>query len=300
MHSLSVKHLIVFLFVSAMLLILSCSSEKEPSGRVIEHPVPHLIAHYDRDHIPITRNYSIEHLETPGQKLTTLINFLNSPEDWIAEPLKIMVDASSIKIEEIGYHRILILDTENDQLFLYNLFNDKSELIAGSGQGPGELQYSYDLVQSGEFIYVSRIDMQLSRFKCVESGCSYDKMIDLKVQPISIASALEGLAITSGVVFNQGENLVKDSIINYKAVKVIDHEDGRVISEFGKIYDTKYVRVLSQFSRNGIVEYISELEQYIYANKWFPYLYVYNKNFELEETYQLENYTQNKFRFFPA
>jgi len=268
---------------------------------MIEHPIPNLIAYHDSKHIPVKKNRSFEELIKPAEELILLKDYLENPNDWQTLELELIGnDALSLKITSVDNDRLLILDTDNDQLFQYNIKDNNSELVAKFGRGPGELQLSSDISRAGEHVYVSRLDMRLSRFKCGSEGCGYDKTIILDVQPISIASTPKGLSMATVAIINGGENLVRDSAVDFPAVKIIDYENGQIIEEFGKIYSTKYMMVMERFSRNGLVEYIPELDKYVYASSWFPYLYIYNAHFELEESYKLEKHSQNHFEFYPA
>ncbi|MGF1668821.1 MAG: hypothetical protein ACFCU6_00120 [Balneolaceae bacterium] len=292
--------LLALLFVVISMLPVSCSIDKEPAGSVVEHPLPNLIAYHDRDHILIKKDQSFEELSNPSKGLIQLKNYLENPDIWRTEQFGVTVnDASSLKMTAIGHDRFLILDTGKDQLIEYNFLESRDELVAGFGRGPGELQHSIDLEYTGDYLYVARRDMRLSRFKCEFSKCIYDKTILLDFQPISVASTKSGLAMTTGVIIGRDDIVEKNSYIHFPAVILIDRLDGHIIGEFGKIYDTRHLMVLAVFSRSGFVSYITELERYIYVNSWFPFVYVYDDDFKLEETYKLENYIQNKFEFFP-
>lgn len=288
-------------FLCLLFLQISCSSNDEPAGRMVEHPVPELIPHNDRDHIPIKRDHSFDELADPSEAVTLLHRYLENPEQMESEQLEVTVpDLQSLRVVEVGQDRLLFLDTDNDRLIEYDLSKGSSELIAEFGRGPGELQHSIDLERVGDDVYVARRDMRLSRFKCASDSCTYDNTMILDVQPISISSAEKGLAITTGSIFSGGVEMVKDSTIDFPAVRIINTNDGKPSDSFGSIYKTQFMMVLERFSRTGLIAYLPEHRRYVWASSWFPYLHIYNKDFELEETYKLEHHIQNKFEFFPA
>lgn len=294
------KFLLTFLFYCSFILQTSCSSNEEPAGSVVEHPIPELIPHHDRNHIPINRDNSFEELTDPSETLILLRSHLEDPDRMVAEPLELTVnDLQSLKIVEVGRGRLLFLDTDNDRLIEYKLSNDASELIAGFGRGPRELQHSIDMELVGDDLYVARRDMRLSRFNCSSAPCVYDTTMILDVQPISISLAQNGLAMTTGSIIRGGDELVQDSYINSPAVQIIDMNDGQLLESFGSVYNTRFMMVLERFKRTGLVAYLPKHKRYIWASSWFPYLYVYNENFEFEQSYKLENHIQNTFEFFP-
>jgi len=294
------KYLIILAYFLSLLSV-SCNADREPAGKVIEHPVPNLIAYHAHDHILIKKKSTFEEVKDPNDQLILLKKYLKEPDQLQFEELDVMVhDASSVKIEAVDDARILILDTRDDQLIEYNLSDGTKNQVAGFGRGPRELQHSIDLERAGDFYYVARRDMRLSSFECDSQRCKYDNTIVLKIQPLSIASVNnKSLAIASGVVMNREDYIEQDIYIDFSPIKLINLEDGQILKEFGKIYNTKHMTVLERFSRTGIIEYISDIERYAYVSNWFPYIYIYNEDLEFEESYKIENHIQNKFEFYP-
>lgn len=291
----------VIFFMSLLLLSVSCKSDREPMNRVVEHPISELIPHQDRNHIVIERNFSYENLIDPPEGLNLLYSYLENSVRIEYEQLEIMVkDVESLKIEAISHDRVIILDTSNDRLIEYNFFENTSSIIAGFGRGPGELQHAIDITRAGDFIYVARRDMRLSRFNCKTEECAYDKTIVLEVQPISITSTQKGLALTTGAMIRGGEEMVKNSSINFPAIQIVSMDEGKLLNSFGNIYNTQFMMVLERFSRTGMVTYLPKQGHYVWASSWFPFIYFYNDEFELIETYKLENHIQNRFEFYPA
>lgn len=289
--------LIAILFVCPTLFLVSCSSNGETDSRVVEHPIPGLIPYHEREHISIERDYSFGDLTDPNEGIKLLNRYLVDPDQMEVERLEVEVkDGKRLKAVPMRDERLVLLDTSTDRLTEYNLTTNSSELLANFGRGPGELQHSIDLERVGDYLYVARRDMRLSLFKCSDT-CIYDKTIVLDVQPLSIASTESGLLMAVGLMIGGGEYAEKESIIESSPFQIVSRETGQLIDEFGSIYKTRFKMVLARFNRTSIVGYLNEQGKYVAVSSWFPYVYIYNENFEIEETYKIDNHIQNTFEF---
>jgi len=292
-------HTIIFL------LLVSCSSDsssQEPLSGTVLHPIEELIPFYDRNHIKIERSGVKNDLDFTNNKiLSKLHHYLNDSTQFELKNIRFVLnDVSSMQTDGFGVDKLSFLDTSEDRLFIYDVQSGNVDTLAEFGPGPGELQHSTDLKVINDHVYVSRRDMRLSRFNCAAGDCVYDTTLEVESQPLSITGDSEKMAMAVNVKIDEGEEMEKDSFINFSPIQLINTENGDLIESFGEIYNTGFMMVLERFARTGLIESIPENNKYVWANSWFPFLYVYDENLELEDTYEIVNHTQNKFEFTPS
>ena len=291
--------LLSFICFTALSFLFSCRSDTEPDSRVVKHPIPELIPFHDQSHIAIDDKHPFQEMSQPDSGLVLLHHYLEDSSNFAQKQLDIIIeDAQDTKIESITSNRFIILDTENDQLYEVDLQSDETQLIANFGRGPGEIQHSRDLEFSNNQIYVARRDMRISRFNCVNNPCSYDSTLNIEQQPISIAFTSNDLAIASGLMYLGNQDLESNNVIDFPAIQIMDPDSFKIKKTLGNIYRTRYLRVLGHFSRTALLESMPQSGKLIWANRWFPLIYVYDTS-GLLSTYQLTNFHQNTFEFFP-
>ncbi|TVR16831.1 MAG: hypothetical protein EA391_06540 [Balneolaceae bacterium] len=265
----------------------------------MEHPIDELIPYIDVEQIVIDRDFSFELIDEPSKILVLLHYYLNDRSKIELEPLTLKIgDISNLKVEKLSNGRLLILDTSRDTLFEYDIADHSYEIVADFGRGPGELQHSMDLTVAGDTVFVARRDMRLSRFIC-SASCKYDRTAVLDVQPLSIITTNSGLAVSTGLLFGL-EDLYSDSGIEFSAINIFDVDSEQILYSFGEVYNSNYIQVLERFARTGMVAFLPGNNNYIWASSWFPYIYLYDENFEIDKVYKLDHHIQNKFTFFPT
>jgi len=287
------------------LLLVSCSSDspgQEPVRGTVLHPIEELIPYYDRNHIKLEQSGINNDLDITNNKiLSKLHHYLNDSTQFELKNIGFVLnDVSSMQTESLGMGKLSFLDTSEDRLFIYDDQSGNVDTLAEFGRGPGELQHSTDLMVINDHMYVSRRDMRLTRFNCAAGDCVYDTTHEVESQPLSIAGDSDTLSMAVNVKIDQGEVMEKDNSINFSPIQLINIENGDLIESFGEIYNTGFMMVLERFARTGLIESIPENNKYVWANSWFPFLYVYDENLELEDTYEIVNHTQNKFEFTPS
>lgn len=285
-------------FILSVLLSASCSPNGEPTVGIVEHPVQELIPYHNYEHRLISHNNSVKDLDDLPEELILLHRYLNSPNQLNFENLNLVTkDVTSVEVERISREHFVILDKSEDNLISYNISDNHINKIAGFGRGPGELQHSTDLLLVDNKIYVSRLDMRVSSFNCESGDCLYEDTFQLDTQPISISASHKGIfSISGNEMIKSGESMVNDSEIEFKPVKIIG-ESGNIIDSFGKVYKTKFRMVLERFNRTGLLAFFTKSGHYVWASSWFPYIYIYSKDYDLIATYRIENHIQNKFEF---
>lgn len=280
-------------------ILISCKSDPEPDSRVVKHPIPELIPFQDRPHIPIDDKNSFQQMAQPDSGLIMLHLYLGDSSNFIQRQFDIILEeALDTKIESITSNRVSVLDTENDQLYEVDLQSEETQLIANFGRGPGEIQHSIDLEFFNNQIYVARRDMRISRFNCANIPCSYESTLNIEQQPISIAFIPNNIAIAPGFMYLGNQELESNNVIDFPSIQLMGLDSLKIEKTLGNIYRTRYLRVLGHFSRTALLESIPQSENFIWANRWFPYIYVYNTS-GLLNTFQLTNFHQNTFEFFP-
>ena len=279
------------LLLAAMVLAACGEDEPELGGErpdgTIEHPVADSIPHFDRDHVPITREQGIDSMEDPPRSLVALADYLERPEPTDARSIDIFVsDALHFGAVAVGGERLVMLDTRGDQLVEYDVDTGEITRLAEQGRGPGDVQFTEDLARYGTDIYVAMEDRRVSRFNCDAVPCEHDRSIGLDVAAHSVAAVDDATIAVLGHTLHMADD-PGDADDNQTPVRIFREED-EPVRAFGAAYGSEVHMIQGAFHRGGIVGHVKTPERYVQSLLRLPFLYVYDDQGRLQSTYEVE------------
>jgi len=287
--------------LSVVLFFAACSNEEESqSERVVMHPIEKNIPHYDSDHIVVDRSDRVFENLNNFTDLEGLTAFLTDTGSFQQVPLDVQIsDGFYLKMVSVGEDRLVMLDTDNNFLTEYNLKSNSAVRLAQRGRGPGDIFFSRELIKKGTDIFVVMEDGRITQFDCTQSPCEDKETKRLEQKsPKSLAMTGNGMAVMS-IPANLGGNPEAGENGENKAVTVFDRSQNQVAT-FGETYDTGgHWMLMEPLVGKGYIRYHPEEEVFILAYRRFPFLYVYNSEYELQQTYKISPFTIGKQAYEP-
>lgn len=267
---------------------VSCNKNGERSSEnTVVHPIEKNIPYFDRNHIEVSKTKRYSEGDLPSHTLNNLFRFLQSSA-YTGEKLSLMTGVSLFTdVLFKDENNLVILDSDRNALFQYGIQTGLVDSIAGQGQGPGDLNYSQEMIRDEDFIYIAMEDMKISRFDCRPEICEYDKTIPLNGSALSIAKVEEKFAVLGHHEFNPLDDYEVGNAIS------LVNGQGEIEQRFGRYYNAEQYIVFISL-RQGTVRYSSSLEKYLFAMDYLPIIYAFNNRFELSETYKLTGSIQGE------
>jgi hypothetical protein len=289
------KTLLIYFGITIIFLsIISCGKSQERSGQAVLHPIESNIPYHDRSHITISKNNKgDEENDQFGLK-----EYLQNPNNHPGANLDVLsVSPFELFIESIDESRIVILDAGSNAMFEYDIENHEVSEIAILGRGPGGISNARDLTISENMIYVTMMDLRISAFDCSLTPCSYIKEITLEeISPFSADVNGEQVAAL-GMKPVSGQTSGNDAL-QFIPVHLFDN-DGKLLKSGGESYDTEGNWMLVRPFTDGIIRFLPENRGYIVAYQRLPYLYIYDTDMNLTESYKFEDFILGKQEYFP-
>ncbi|MCC5906903.1 MAG: hypothetical protein JJU13_11885 [Balneolaceae bacterium] len=266
------------------------------AGNVIEHPIEEKIPYYDNDHHLIKANEPDLADITLPEDLEQLHLYLNDPSAYQQTSLELFTSGSSnTDIAFLDHSVFVVLDTRADNFFLYDVNSGQSTILAPTGRGPGDIAYTEEMRVYDNNVYIAMEDMRISSFTCHQNDCVYKETIPLDYSALSVAKVDSGLYAVLALFLNQPDS---EPEIDGKSVRLVNSQ-GKVQEIFGDSYKTDQWILL--FSINdGMIRHHKELNTYVLTYSWLPYLYIFDENLALAQSFRFENFTQGTVHYMPA
>ncbi|HKJ46392.1 MAG TPA: hypothetical protein VJ991_11250 [Balneolales bacterium] len=252
--------------------------------------------HNFKNTIIVSRRNSFSKSSIKNRSLKTLYNYLKNQSKYSTKKLNIISNVN--QIISLSNNWFLILDKFDNKLIEYNILTDSLIHIAGFGRGPGELNFSKDMVKDGNNIYVAQ-NMQVSHFNCLKVPCKYSSATELTNMPYSLDVNEDSLIYLSSKIVKgiKGPKLDK-SLNDLKALHMLNLINGKDLGYFGDTYKINgQWMLIKPLISNGFVRFIPKSKSTLLAFKRFPLIYIYNNNHKLSKVYKLSNFITGKQKY---
>jgi len=289
------KFTVFFITTMFIFLIISCGKSQDEAGQAVLHPAESNIPYHDHSHIPVSK---INSGGGEDGKQFGLKKYLQSQSDDSGIKLDAQtMGPTHLFAESIDESRIVILDDGNHTMIEYDLENNKASEIATFGRGPGSISNVRDMTLKGNTLYVAMQGARLSAFDCSQTPCSYTKEIFLEeISPFSADINGEQVAAL-GMKPVSGQTSGNDAL-HFIPIHLFDN-DGKLLKSGGKSYDTKGNWMLVRPFTEGIIRFLPETRGYIVAYHRLPYLFIYDTDLKLVESFEFEDFILGKQEYFP-
>ncbi|NGP87741.1 hypothetical protein G3569_05190 [Aliifodinibius halophilus] len=226
---------------------------------------------------------------------------LNNPSSYATQKIPIKTNSyGDLVLEGLDENRLILLDTENQELFEYNFRQDSLYHIAEFGRGPGGLSNANDLTIKDDMVYIAMSSDRISTFYCESTPCFFKKETKLNKQIIySLAKTDSSFVVLGGTPTNQtsGSNLKSTGDKNEPSLHV--YNDRKKVFSFGKRYKTNNHWMLKRPFTEGIIKYSNQYGLYILSYSRLPYIYIFNDELELVRSYKFKNFILGKQKYWP-
>lgn len=258
---------------------------EEPTGSEELHPQSEAIPYMGQEHISIDQSQGIGEMENNPVEAQLLQEYLQDPTNVELVELNIHSQfAASMIAKPLNRENLAILEVQNQRLYQYNVATNDSIILAERGQGPGEIQYPRDIAVSdeGDELFVAMENMRIDRYNCSDEICEYEESIatDQLTHSLTVADEEELAVVT---VPNPMEDDIDEA---GKLVNLSDFNSDELL-QFGKSYDTDIPLAFYRYSRQADVLYCNKTELFVVTFSSFPLVYLYDRNGQLTETYEI-------------
>jgi len=286
---------VFFITIMILFLIISCGKSQNKGGKAVLHPAMSSIPYDDHSHIPVSK---INSQGVEDKKQFGLKKYLQNQNDDSGIKLDVQtMGPTQLFVESIDESRIVILDAGNHRMIEYNLENNKASVIATFGRGPGSISNVQDMTLKRSTLYVAMQGARLSTFDCSLAQCSYIKEIFLEeISPFS-ADVNDEQVAALGMKPVSGQTSGNDAL-HFIPVHLFDN-DGKLLKSGGESYDTKGNWMLVRPFTEGIIRFLPENRGYLVAYHRLPYLFVYDTDLNLVESFEFEDFILGKQEYFP-
>lgn len=297
---------VVFKFIVVAWFLASCETEtgydapdrlhqripENPAEAFLEeehvHPQIDRIPHYDEEAITIAPEF--REVDFPVS-VHMLRDFLHNTDEFSYQALPAeLASAHGMDTEEFG-DRLIVLHIADNQLLEINRETGDYRRIAEQGSGPGDIAHPYGLTRSDEHLYVIGQDMRISVFDCSQWPCEFEEEIPLEYSGLGGTVFNEHIAVLSHTPLAPGGEVE----LNDEAIFIYNY-DGEVDAAFAPAYDTDFWLVLDMYLQ-GDVLYEASSEKFLVFYQHLPFLYVYNREFELDKKYHIPSFKQSRVRY---
>lgn len=294
------RFIIPLVFITT--IVINCSN-KQNSVEPTFHPITERIPYYNYTHQPITKNILFnKSFEKELPVVNLLHQYLQDSTKLDFKELKFLArDAYQFDAVSINNHRIILLDKLANRLIEHDLKDDVTTNLAQKGQGPGDINFPQGISKNKGIISIALADMRISEFNCANNPCSHQRTVKLDFRPYSLATADDKMAILGSInVGNTGNKIkMEDKLQEIKPIYILNI-DGEEIKNFGDAYDTEgHWMLLRPLVNNGKIRYLHSEHIFALAYDRFPFIYLYNSNYELEKVYKIDNFIIGKQKYWP-
>lgn len=258
---------------------------EEASGGEEVHPKKEAIPYYDREHLSIDQSRSISAMEDVPVALEKLKLYLERGDE--AKPKELDIDAydtTTLIAGPLNNNDWVLMDPGHQRLIQFNPVSGDTAVIAGAGQGPGELQYPADIgvTQDGNELYIAQQDMRIDRYDCASEVCSYEETLTTENLPYSLAvSDNDEIAVVTIPDPVQGD--IKE---DRNLISLFD-EEGNQLNQFGSPYNTDVPIAYFNYNNQANICYSHEAKVFVKSFSSLPMVYTYNREGGLENTFKI-------------
>jgi len=280
-------------------LLAATLSYCSKSDNVVWHPIKEKIPHYDNEHTLIDSVNHADYASSESKVLELLHSYLNENEDIIPVKLDVSVgQGDGVSVQSIESDRLLILDSFDNRFVEYDLNSDSTVQLAEVGRGPGDIMLSREISIQDKFAYIALGGGRIEKFDCKMRPCQHSESFKTEYNPYSFTTAGDFFALLS-MPTGFGGGVKTDRSIPENAIKVIDSNE-KEIGGFGKTYDIGgHWLLLRPLVNQGFIRYSSSSELFILSYERFPFLYIYDGNFELANTFELAPFEIGEQKYWP-
>ena len=291
------------LIVPALFAVPGCSDEPDrrevggvqPDGDIY-HPVADSIPYIDRDHIPLSRDHSIENAGELPEQIQVLADYLQSPDGYDDESQNIDLLLNShtrAEYASLSSERVIIHDLLDDRLYDYNLTEGEGTKLNKHGEGPGDLNSTMQIARQDDDIYVSMHTRRIAQFNCAAEPCEfYEQRTTPEIRPEAITVTSDSLIAAISI---EGRDIA-DSGYQEGLVRLIDtNGDGK--GGFGTGYLSTVPIVREMLLRDSDLEWVEAANKYVVMFLSTPFIYVYDEGGEISATFEIKDYVPHFFGY---
>lgn len=204
-----------------------------------------------------------------------------------------LLTTGNIDVSSVSDSSLLILERNTNRLIQYNIDDQKYQVIANQGRGPGDLYFSRELSVYGNKAFVAMQGFQISKFTCNNGLCEYAKTIPMEYNNYSIAPQNESIYFLGVSAFGREGDPDPSNVDQYLIHKI--SEDGEVQQSYLPIYRDRSSLVRDAMNSGGKVRLFPELDSIVVTFSRVPYLFVHDSEGRLTAKYELPEYLQRYF-----
>lgn len=282
--------LVIVAFVSAF-LILGCSEEQSGERRTSEgrivHPIDNKVPHSETD--PVVVNKENTCTDAPdGENVKRIRQYVEG--ERTTEKLNIDVSGHKfVEVRSLDTNTLLVLDRRENVLWRYDIPLDRAVKVAGSGSGPGELNFAGDLTVRGEYAYVAQSDMHIDAFSCGPDSCAYTNTIQTGFQLRTVANRGEKGFVAMGLIPMSKD---RQRLETLEGALQLLNANGDIVTSFGETYDTEAWLLKDYYKRGGNLHYDEGRDMYVRSAQSLPRIYLYDSRGSLQKVYKIKQYIQ--------
>ncbi len=287
----------VLIFISIFLFI-SCTRESNTNGITI-HPVPEKMPYSSIEPEMLHVHDGGEVIDLFPESLQLLYSVINDDTEGLyhTEPILLasgvndtLLTTGNIDVSSVNDSSLLILDRSTNRLIQYNINENKYDVIADQGRGPGDLYFSRELSVNGNVAFIGMQAFEISKFVCNSGLCEYAKTIQTDYNNYSVAPDTDHIYFLGISAFGREQDPDPANTDQYLIHKI--NYDGEVQQSFLPIYRHKSPMVRDAMNSGGRVRLFPESDTIVVTFSRAPYLYVHDSEGKLTAKYELPEYLQ--------
>jgi hypothetical protein len=259
----------------------------EPEAGEVRHPVAARLPHSDVRPVVFGRDNTCGSSEFsfPVRALSARIDEGFRADQ--AERIDFHVrEHSRVQAESMTESRVLILESNNRELWTYNVPAQQSARIAGAGQGPGELHFPTGLAIDGRYAHVAQASRRIASFECDTDGCLPLDDLSTELQLTAIGKHGDQFLVVGALPLGGDPN----SGVLPNAIHRLDGT-GSHVSSHGEAYRTERYPVADAFLRTAGIA-VGRTGWHAVRYGLLPSIYVYTADDVLEAAFQFEDFRQ--------
>jgi hypothetical protein len=255
------------------------------------HPIPEKMpfSEVEAEQLAISEDFSSVTLPKP---LLTLKEFLEDDNRFTTIELTFLsMNKDHFFAKSLHNNQLLLLDVRNDRLVQYDIKEGEYKKLAPTGRGPGDLLFAEEIQLFDDTLYIPMGGYRISVFDCKPDICEYARSLNTGLNNYSLTKKAGQLAVLSQPMFT-GEADNEEAYYSQDQSVHFISRDGEIEQSFVPIYDHLDPAIRWRVSAEGSIRSFEEHGYYTVNFSWFPYMYLFDENMNLERKYRFPGFKQ--------